>query len=139
MTARTILHVDLARVDLDERVTVNVPLHFRGAPIGVKEEGGVLHTAITDLEVECPVMAIPDGIRINIAELKIGDGITVGQLSLPEGVTCEMPADQLVVHVVPPKGEEEEAVAEEEGPAEPEVIAKGKEAEEGEGGEEAPE
>jgi large subunit ribosomal protein L25 len=33
------LHVDLARVSLDERVSVTVPLVLRGDPKGVKEAG----------------------------------------------------------------------------------------------------
>ena len=43
-------HVDFIRVDLNERVTVSVPLEFRGSPIGI-QEGGVFVEQIVDLEV----------------------------------------------------------------------------------------
>ena len=54
-----VLHVDFARVDLNERVKVTIPLELRGTPKGVSEGGGVLTQVITDLEVECLVTEIP--------------------------------------------------------------------------------
>src|SRR5947209_12452534 len=57
-----ILHVDFARVDLNERVTVTVPLELKGTPKG-EAEGGVLQQNISDLEIECVVTEIPDALR----------------------------------------------------------------------------
>src|SRR5690349_13770510 len=49
-----VLHVDFARVDLNERVEVTVPLILKGEPKGEKE-GGVLQQILADLEIECLV------------------------------------------------------------------------------------
>jgi large subunit ribosomal protein L25 len=129
-----VLHIDLIRVDLDERVTVSVPLEFYGEPVGVTEEEGVLLTPMGEIEVECSVANIPDGIRVDVRQLGMNDSISVGDLKLPEGVDAVTPHDQAVATVTPPREEEEEpeAAEEAEGEAEPEVIGRAEE-EEGEG------
>src|SRR5881275_1699086 len=49
-----VLHVDFARVSLDEKVEVTVPLELKGEPKG-EADGGVLTQVISELEVECLV------------------------------------------------------------------------------------
>jgi large subunit ribosomal protein L25 len=135
-----ITHVDLARVSLDERVTVTVPLRFRGSPVGVKIDGGQLLTPLTQIEIECLVIAIPDEIRVNVAGLKIGDQVTVSKLELPEGVKAVGNPEQVVALVAEPLKEEvvaPAAAAAPTGPTEPEVIGR-KPGEEGEAAEGAP-
>ena len=59
------IHVDFARVSLDEKVEVTVPLELKGTPKG-EADGGVLQQIISELEVECLVTDIPDVIRHNV-------------------------------------------------------------------------
>jgi large subunit ribosomal protein L25 len=120
--------VDFTRVSADERVKVRVPLEVRGQAAGVKE-GGMLEHLIHEVEIECPVVAIPDKLLINVSALKIGESMTVGQATLPEGVKIVSGADQIAVNVAKPKEEEEEAAATGEA-VEPELIRKEKPAEE---------
>src|SRR5207248_7489689 len=47
-----VLHVDFARVSLDEKVELTVPLELKGEPKG-EADGGVLTQVINSLEVEC--------------------------------------------------------------------------------------
>src|SRR5881394_3416631 len=56
-----ILHVDFARVSLDEKVEVTVPLELKGTPKG-EDEGGVLQQMVATVEIECLVTDIPDKI-----------------------------------------------------------------------------
>src|SRR3954468_11338083 len=65
-----VMHVDFARVSLDEEVEVTVPLELKGTPKG-EEEGGVLQQIVSDLEVECLVTDIPEVIRYNVSEMKL--------------------------------------------------------------------
>lgn len=81
-----------------------------------------------EVEIECEALSIPEKIDLNIQNLKIGDSITAGELTLPPGVTLISDPDAMVVHCVEPRGEEEEGGV--GGVAEPEVI--GRKAEEGE-------
>src|SRR5436190_4392792 len=67
-----VLHVDFARVDLNERVEVNVPLVLKGDPKG-EAEGGVLQQVVADLEIECLVTQIPSEIRHNVSNMALND------------------------------------------------------------------
>lgn len=127
------MHVDLMRVDPNERVQVHVALEMRGVPIGVRE-GGDMYQGRSDISIECPLVAIPHSVRVNIGHLKIDDTIHVSDLELPEGVVALDDANEVVVSVRTKRAETapvaEEAV--EGGSAEPEVIGRGKEEDEGE-------
>jgi len=120
------IHVDFARVSLTERVKVSVTLDYRGTPAGVAE-GGVFDPTAVDIEIECVVTEIPESIRVNVAELKIGDFLHVKDVVLPEGVKAVTPGESIVCSVRA-KAEEEEMVAApaegEQGPAEPEIIGR---------------
>ena len=130
----TLLHVDLARVDLTDRVTVHVPLELKGTAKGVSD-GGVLRQEMMDLEVECPVASIPEAIRIVVTEFPLDFVLHVKEIQLPPGVTPTADPETVVLTVrVPVVREAVPTAPAEGGPAEPEVIAKGKvETEEGEG------
>jgi len=122
-----LLHVDLTRVDLAERVTVEVPLQFRGQARGVKE-GGILQELVTDIEIECVVTEIPEFIRVDLSPLGLNQSLHAGDIKLPAGAALVTDAETVVVTIKPAVEEEvaEEAPEAAEG-AEPEVIARGKE------------
>ena len=129
-----ILHVDFARVAADERVEVNVRVELRGTAIGIAA-GGVIDQPIHLLEVECLAIAVPDSIRVSVADLQLGQAIHVKELVLPEGVKVLTDPDAVVVQVIAKLVEEEAAPAPEAAaaePAEPEVIRRERPAEEGE-------
>jgi len=119
-----VIHVDLARVSLDERVQVTVQVALRGTPAGVSE-GGVLEQVISEIELECQVTNIPEEIRVPVNHLQVGQALTAGELELPEGTTLITEADSPVAMVtVMAEEEEEEEEAAVEAEAEPEVISK---------------
>jgi large subunit ribosomal protein L25 len=135
-----ILHVDLARVSLDERVEVVVPVVLRGTPAGASE-GGVLTQVLSQAKIECLVTAIPDDLRVSVAEMKVGDVMNLGKVPLPEGAKL-LDNPETIICTVSVITEAEVAPAEGEvAVAEPEVIgAKEEEGAEGEAaeGEEKP-
>ena len=127
-----VLHVDLLRVRAGERVTVDVPVELRGEAPGTRE-GGVLQQPIHSLEIEVALDVIPDKLHLNINHLEIDGYLTAKDIEdLPEGATILSDEEAVIVQCVPPVADEEEAAAEEAATAEPEVIGKGKEEEEGE-------
>lgn len=128
---KEMLHVDFARVAADERVVVTVPLEIRGTPLGLAQ-GGVLDQTMHALEVECLAIALPDHIRVNVAELQVGSALHVRDLVLPEGVKAMTDPDAVVIHVALKQLEAEAAApaaVAAEG-TEPEII--GRKAEEAE-------
>jgi len=80
-------HVDLHRVNMNEKVRVNVPVSLKGTAAGVKE-GGLLDFAHHSLHIECLPGSIPEHIEIDISDIKIGHSIHVQDISLPSGVKC---------------------------------------------------
>lgn len=116
-----ILHVDFARVSLDEKVEVTVPLELKGTPAG-EAEGGVLQQIVSELEIECLVTDIPNAIVHNVSDMKVDDVLHIKELKLPAGVRALQDEDLVVAQV---KTIEEETTAAAEGDtAEPEVIGR---------------
>lgn len=130
-----LVHADLMRVNLDERVTVKVALQYRGEPHGI-HEGGEFIPILTDLEVECPLLEIPEFIRVKIDHLGIGQAVHVRDIELPPGVTTNHDPDDAAAVVRTKRGVTVEAEVPAEGEAavaEPEIIGRGpKEESEGE-------
>jgi large subunit ribosomal protein L25 len=118
-----VLHVDFARVSLDERVEVTVPLELKGTPKG-EADGGVLQQIVAELEIECVVTDIPDVIQHNVSDMGIDDVVHIKDLKLPPGAKALQDEDLIVAMV---KVIEEEAAAPgatEAETAEPEVIGR---------------
>lgn len=124
-----LLHVDFSRVSADERVVVTVPLEIRGTAPGIAA-GGVLDQTLHSLAVECPVVNVPDSIRVNVGELQLGHSIHVRDLVLPPDVKAMAEPETVVVHVSVKHVEEEAPVAPVAEGVEPEVITRPKGAEE---------
>ena len=114
-----LLHVDLIRISLTEKRTINVPMDYVGDPAGVGE-GGVLQVLKREVEVSCLPTSIPDNVQIDISELGIGENLTAKDINLPEGVELMEDPEETLVSVLTPALEEEaeEEAEEEEGAAE---------------------
>lgn len=127
---KTPIHVDLMRVDPNERVQVKVPIILRGTPKGV-QAGGALTQMLTELNVECRLLNIPTELRVRIDHLEINGTLHVKEIELSADVTSLHEPEDVVVVVQPPRtmaaAEEEEGETEESAGAEPEIISKGKE------------
>src|SRR5438874_6506373 len=142
----SLLHIDLKRIAMDQKLRVNVPIELVGEPAGVKQQGGILEQITREVEIECLPGDIPNDIELNVAELVFGMVLRVTDLPKSDKIKFLTDPDQPVAHIISIKEEEApsaEAVAGEAATAaaEPEVIKKGKqEAEEGaEGAPETPE
>jgi large subunit ribosomal protein L25 len=130
----SLLHVDLKRIDLSQRIVVNVPVITQGEPKGVKVQGGLHEIVTRELQIECLPQEIPEHFIVDVSELMIGQSIRAGDIPMSGSVKLLSNPDTLVSHVVALKAEEEPAAVtavETAAPAaEPEVIKKGKKEEE---------
>jgi large subunit ribosomal protein L25 len=126
------IHFDLQGLREEEKVTIEVPVVLTGGiPQGVRD-GGMLQHFIHKVRVSCLPKDIPQRIEIAVDAMGINDFIHVSNLQLPN-VTILESAEAAVVGVMPPHIVKEEVPAEVvEEPKEPELVAKGKKAEEGE-------
>lgn len=126
-----LLHIDLKRIDLTRKLRVSIPVHAKGDPKGVKQQGGVLDVVTKAIEIECIPDDIPDEFTVDVTELMIGNAIRVKELPVKEGIRVLTSPEVVIAHVV---GIKEEAAPAPEAaaaaPAEPEVAKKGKKEEE---------
>jgi len=131
-----LLHVDLKRIDLTQRIRVKVRVQTTGEPKGVKIQGGLLEIVNREIDIECLPDEIPELYTVDVTELMIGQHMRSKDIPLGGSVKLVSLPDQVIAHVVALKAEEEAAPAAEGAaaatPAEPEVIKKGKKEEEGE-------
>jgi large subunit ribosomal protein L25 len=127
-----VLHVDFARVSLDEEVDVTVPLELKGEPKGEKD-GGVLQQIVSELELRCRVTDIPDVIKHDVSEMALNDVVHIKDLKLPPNVKAMQDEDLIVATVKEIQEEVAAPAAAEEGAAEPEVIGRKAEEEPAEG------
>ena len=140
----SILHIDLKRIAMDEKMRVMVPIHLVGEAVGVKQQGGIMDQIIREVEIECLPGDIPSHIDADVSHLEFGVVLRVKDLPHDGKIKFITPEDQGVAHVTAVKEEvvatpEAAAEAAAAGPAEPEVIKKGKqETEEGAEPEKAP-
>jgi large subunit ribosomal protein L25 len=135
----SLLHIDLKRIAMDQKLKLAVPVLLKGVPQGVKTEGGILEQLLREVEIECLPGDIPAHLDVDVTSLTFGQVLRVSDLPHLEGkikfLTDEtLPVAHItsvkeVVEAAPVEGAEAAAAAT---PAEPEVIKKGKqETEEG--------
>jgi large subunit ribosomal protein L25 len=126
----TLIHADFYEIRMDHKLTMDVPIHLLGQPIGVKM-GGEIHQFKRDLKVSCLPTLMPKFFEIDISELDIGNTLRVANVKFAEGIEILDSDEAQIISVVAKRAIEEEKPAEEEAaPAEPEVITEKKAAEE---------
>jgi large subunit ribosomal protein L25 len=141
-----IVHLDLLKVRLDEKIQSMVPLELDGAEAapGVKE-GGVLEHVTREVLIEALPTDIPDRIVADVSALGVAETMTLSSVAAPAGVEFVGEVEEIVVATVTvpsevveePEVEEEAALVGEEGEVPAEQAAAEAEAEsppaEGEG------
>ena len=125
-TRPVITHVDFIRVNVNEAVVAEVPLHLEGEAVGVKD-GGRLEQLAFSITVKAKPSDIPVSLSHDISSIAIGENLQMSEIVLPNGVTSEIEPDTVLAVVSAPKGktEEEEAA---EAALEAEAAAEGGEA-----------
>jgi large subunit ribosomal protein L25 len=121
---KQVVHVDLLRVDPNEKLTVEVKVELKGTAPGALG-GGVLDHTLRTLHVECLAIQIPESIPVKIGTLEVGQAIHVRDLEVPPNTKIMNNPDAVVVRVAQPGAElEATAAVGEEGAAQPEVIGR---------------
>ncbi len=106
-----IVHVDFYAIEKGKKISVNVPLHFTGEAPALKL-GGTLTKVLHEVEVEADPTKLPKEIIVDISTLvDFESRITIGDLSVPGGVTITDNLEDVVVLVQHVAEEKEEAPA----------------------------
>lgn len=123
------VHADFMRVDLNEKVRVNVSVHLVGEAKGLSTAGAVMFRPNTDVEIECTLATLPEYLEVVVTDMAADDSITASQIPLPEGVKLISPGKTVVAHIMVQAEEAataEAASVEGAAPATPTVIAEKK-------------
>ena len=116
-------HIDLMRLKRTSRVKIFIPVEFLNADTcpGVKK-GGVLTVVRNEVELDVLAGNIPEHIEIDLANVEIGDTISISDVTLPEGATPAITdRDFVIANVSAPRAllaedDDEEEVAADEVP-----------------------
>jgi large subunit ribosomal protein L25 len=102
-----LLHVDVKRIDLKQKVVVTVPVQTSGVAIGVKEQGGFEEVVTREIELECLPLDVPEKIELDITNLEVNQAIRVSDLPATDAWTVRTSASRVLVHIVVKKAEVE--------------------------------
>ena len=109
-------HIDFQRVDARTRMTMKVPLHFKGEEESdaVKLEHNLVSHVTTELEVNCLPSELPEFIEVDLSGLKKNGTVTLKDIKLPRGVrwVSHGKANPVLASATPPAAEEIDPVVE---------------------------
>ena len=114
------IHFDFLELDMNTRISVQVPIRIVGRSIGVHEQKGILDEVLREIAVECLPSNIPNVFELDVTNLELGDSIHVKDLSVSDDIEILEDLESTIITIVAPKAEVE-AVEEVEG--EEEVTA----------------
>ncbi|RYZ13039.1 MAG: 50S ribosomal protein L25/general stress protein Ctc [Comamonadaceae bacterium] len=122
-------HIDFQRVDARTRMTMKVPLHFKGEEESeaVKVELNLVSHVTTELEVNCLPSELPEFIEVDLSGLKKNGTVTLKDIKLPRGVrwVSHGKANPVLASATSPVVEEEDVPAAEGAEAAAAPAAKG--------------
>ena len=126
------IHVDFYQVNLEEKITVEVPIHLVGESAAVKRGDADILQPLHSLRVECLPSDIPEAFEVDLTPLEeIESELRISDITLPKGVTVLIDPEELVVKII----KKREMKIEEEVPAVEAVVGvEGEAAAEGEAG-----
>lgn len=78
------MHVDLFRVSANQKIKVEVQVHFLGEEVspGLKK-GGTLNVVRHTVELLVPAGSIPEFLEADVSALEIGDNVKISDITLP--------------------------------------------------------
>ncbi len=114
-----VYHIDLQAFLKGEKVVMDIPVYLEGE---AELEDAVANQALTEIQIEVAPASAPSEYYVNVADLEIGDSITVADMELEGDIEVITEADTTVVSISAPEEIiEEEPDADAEMP-EPELI-----------------
>ena len=103
-----ILHVDFYGVRMDEKLRTMVPVEFGGEAPAVKEKGGVVNKAISEIEVEALPADLPHSFAVDLSVLAdLNQSIYMKDIAVPQNVKVFLDPETVIATVTEPAPEEE--------------------------------
>ena len=115
---RSVTHVDFLQVNLDEEITVHVPLRLEGEATKVLQGGGLVDPSVDTIEVVTTPRHIPDEFVVDVTDMDMDSVIRLADLPMPSGVIAVGDPESPVVTVLTMRAELAEIEAADEAAAE---------------------
>jgi large subunit ribosomal protein L25 len=131
---RTVSHIDFLQVNMNEEITVSIPLRLEGEAKAVIAENGLVDPAVDSIEVVTTPNNMPNEFVIDVTDMQAHEVIRLSDVPMPKGVTPTGDPEMPVVTVLVLRPTAEDVAADE---AAAEEAAEGGEAPAAEGGEPA--
>ena len=98
------IHVDFLRLSPNSRIKLMIPVSFVNEDVspGLKK-GGVLTVVRNEVELNVLAGDIPDQIEVDLAEVQIGDTISISAVTLPEGAKPVIDRDFVIANISAPR------------------------------------
>ncbi|MDP3989516.1 MAG: 50S ribosomal protein L25 [bacterium] len=94
------LHADLYLIERGKKIQVTVPFEFVGTAPAVKTFGGILVKVMHEVDVEVLPSQIPQVLEIDVSPLvALGDSITIGDITVPEGVEILAETSEVIASI----------------------------------------
>ena len=99
-----ISHIDFFQVDLNKKISLDLPFIFINEAPAVKNLGGILLKNIETVKIECLPKDIISGIEIDLTKLKtFEDAIKINDLKISSNIKFITKSNDLIVSVVKPR------------------------------------
>ena len=102
---RTVTHIDFLQVNLDESITVSVPLRLEGEATQVQNNNGLVDPAVDSIEVVTTPRSIPAEFVIDISGMTMDTVIRLSDVPMPDGVVPTGDPESPVVTVLTMRAE----------------------------------
>lgn len=106
---KEIIHLDFQKLNLDERVQVNIPVRIKGTE-NMKNNGNVIIHQLDTITIECLPRDIPSYIDVDISDFQSSQCFTAGDLKFSPEISLITKPGKVILTL---KGHEKEAASEE--------------------------
>lgn len=102
------LHIDMHQIRMDEKINAEIDVIIEGESPAVKEQGGILVSNLSKIEIQCLPGDLIHDIKIDISKLSnLNDSIHVEDIDFPENIEVLTPKEESIVFVEEPRSEAE--------------------------------
>lgn len=107
MHQEKILHFDLLTVVATDKIHANLPIHLQNKEF-IEKQGLIVNHFLHEIDAKYGVTEKPEDLNFDVAQLKVGDLITVNDLSIPDYIEVLTPLDTQVLSIVAPKVQQDD-------------------------------
>ncbi len=113
-----VTHIDFLAVNMNSEIDADVRIELNGEAAGVKD-GGVLQQPLHQVSVTAKPNDIPESIQVDIANLQVGEVVTIGDIRSQYNVQINEEDERTIASILAPRQEEEISSGEEQEPGQP--------------------